>query len=301
MAVSKEFFDQIKQFRKQCTINDDKRDEGLPHDIPEVKRIDNLHYGPDPKWNALDIYLPNNVKPPYPTIVYIHGGGWCYGTKDTFQYYGMGLAKYGFAVANASYHLAPENGGFPAELNEVDQYIQWLDDHADEYHFDRNNFFITGDSAGGQLAEQYAAILSEPAYAKLYPYKPLNLKFRAAAFNCAATFVLTPAMSGPESIGRANFTPESVKKYHKQLATESYIDKNFLPTYLLTANKDIVHDYQMMLYGLMLGRGVEVICKSYGTDKNPRYHGFFTDQKDHDLAKKANDGEMAFFKDHIVK
>ena len=29
------------------------RESGLPHDIPEVTRIDDLQYGEDPKWNLI--------------------------------------------------------------------------------------------------------------------------------------------------------------------------------------------------------------------------------------------------------
>lgn len=42
--------------------NDDKRDSGLPHDLPEIKRVDDIQYGNDPKWNLLDIYLPKNIE-----------------------------------------------------------------------------------------------------------------------------------------------------------------------------------------------------------------------------------------------
>lgn len=51
------------------------RESGLPHDIPEVTRIDDLQYGEDPKWNLLDLYLPKNVKGKIPVIINIHGGG----------------------------------------------------------------------------------------------------------------------------------------------------------------------------------------------------------------------------------
>ena len=64
--------------------------------------------------------------------------------------------------------LAPENAEFPDELDDVDRYMHWVDDHAEEYRLDRNNVFIVGDSAGGQMAEQYVTILTNPDYAKLF-------------------------------------------------------------------------------------------------------------------------------------
>lgn len=36
----------------------EEQNAGLDRKIPEVTRIDDLQYGPDSKWNLLDIYLP---------------------------------------------------------------------------------------------------------------------------------------------------------------------------------------------------------------------------------------------------
>lgn len=134
--------------------------------------------------------------------------------------------------------------------------------------------------------------------AKLFSYKPLNLKVRAVGLNCAASFVLTPdSLAGLES---AYFTPRSVNKYHEQLDVEKYINSDFLPTFLITANKDFLHDMQFTLFGFLLGRGVPAICKSYGDEKNPRGHVFFVNQKD-ELADIANDEEIEFFREHMRK
>ena len=288
----------LHEYRSGCKKSDDHRDSDLPHDIPEVERIDNLLYGPDEKWHTLDVYLPKKESAPFPVIINIHGGGWVYGTKETYQYYGMGLAKRGFAFINPNYRLAPEHAEFPDELDDVDRYMHWVDDHAEEYRLDRNNVFIIGDSAGGQMAEQYVTILTNPDYAKLFSYKPLNLKFRAVGLNCAASFVLTPdSLAGVESL---YFTKNAVNKYHEQLDVEKYIDHNFLPTFLITANNDFLHDMQFTLFGFLLGCGVHAICKSYGDEDNPRGHVFFVNQKDK-IADIANDEEIEFFRQHMSK
>ena len=67
----------VFNMRKDCKRSDDQRDKGLPTSIPEVERINNIQYGNDPVWNLLDIYLPRKRKGKVPTIIHIHGGGWC--------------------------------------------------------------------------------------------------------------------------------------------------------------------------------------------------------------------------------
>ena len=47
--VDQKVLDAVNEMRTSWKASDDKRDSGLPHDIPEVKRIDDLQYGEDPK------------------------------------------------------------------------------------------------------------------------------------------------------------------------------------------------------------------------------------------------------------
>ncbi|WCG36663.1 alpha/beta hydrolase [Companilactobacillus farciminis] len=285
----------ILQMRKQFKTQDDKRDARLPTEIPEVTRIDDLSYGPDPKWNLLDIYLPKNVTKPIPTIINIHGGGWCYGTKETYQFFGLNWAKRGFAFVNANYRLAPDVA-FPKELDDVNQYVHFVAQHADKYNLDKSNVFLMGDSAGGQMAEQYVTILTNPKYRQLFDYEMTDLKFKAVVLNSAANFMAEPnAINGAVA---GYFTPESVQKYSEQLNVEKYITKDFLPAYISTANQDFLRNSAFKMDGFLTAKNISHICKMYGNEKRPRGHVFLINQKD-ELAKKANDDEMAFLKSFL--
>ena len=300
--TDKEILEAVKKMRMGMKASDDKRDAGLPHNIPEVKRIDNLQYGADPKWNLLDIYLPKlpkNVKGKYPVIINIHGGGWVYGTKETYQFYGMGMAKRGFAFINPNYKLGPE-AKFPEELDQVDKYIHWVADHADEYNLDKDNVFLIGDSAGGQMAEQYTAILTNPEYRKKFGYTLTDLKFRAVALNSPATFIADPGMLADAP--SAYFSPEVMADPKNQdlINVEKYITKDFLPTFISTANLDFIHDCAVRLDGYLRAKNVEVIQKSWGDEKHPEHHVFLINQRD-ELADQANDEEAEFFRKHMAK
>lgn len=292
--MKQELIDEIMQFRKSAKDNDDKRDAGLPTEVKGVKRIDNLSYGPDPKWNLLDLYLPENVDKPIPTIINIHGGGWCYGTKETYQFYGLNWAKKGFAFVNANYRIAPDVV-FPEELDDVDRYIHWVAEHAAEYGLDTQNVFLIGDSAGGQMAEQYATILTNESYRKLFNYELTDLNFRALALNSSANFVLES-----RGVTEAYFTPEIKKNQREKLDTEKYIQENFLPTYICTAIDDFIRNSSLKFDGFLTAKNVPHICKMYGDEKNRRGHVFLIDQKD-EIAKKANDDELVFFQKYLIK
>ncbi len=224
--MEQEIIDAVNEIRTTWKAGDDKRDSNLPTEIPEVERINDLQYGPNPKWNLLDLYLPKNKFGKLPVIIQIHGGGWVYGTKETYQFYGLGMAKKGFAFVNANYRLGPQVQ-YPCELDDVNAYIHWIDKHADEYNLDRNNVFLIGDSAGGQMAEQYTTILTNPEYRQLMGYELPNLTFRAVALNSPATFILDPGMIGGAT--KAYFSDEVLynKKVRDQLDVEKYITEDF--------------------------------------------------------------------------
>ncbi|MBN7276083.1 alpha/beta hydrolase [Lactobacillus acetotolerans] len=292
----------VKDIRKSWKASDDKRDAGLPHDIPNVRRIDNVQYGSDRNWNLLDIYLPENVSGKLPVIINIHGGDWIYGTKSTYQYYGLGLAKRGFAFVNPSFKLGPDVQ-FPGELDQINQYIHWVDENADKYNFDRNNVFLVADSSGGNLAEEYVTCLTNPKYRDKFGYDLTNLKFRAVALNSPVTFVLECGILAVGPLAEpasAYFTPEVMAKSETKdlMQVENYITKDFLPTFLTTANQDPLHDCAARLDGFLKAKGVEEVYKSFGDDKHPEPHVFIINQKD-SLANKANDEEIEFFKKHM--
>ncbi|MCI1922330.1 MAG: alpha/beta hydrolase [Liquorilactobacillus nagelii] len=247
--------------------------------------------------NMLDIYLPKKTTSKIPTIINIHGGGWCYGTKETYQFYGLGLAKRGFAFINPNYRLAPEVT-FPAELDDVNQYIHWVAEHAAEYNLDPENVFLVGDSAGGQMAEQYVAILKNSVYRQKFGYQLPNLKFRAVALNSAAVFLLDPGMINGAVKGY--FTDEVLLKQRDLLNTEKYITTDYLPTFISTATEDFIRDASIKFAGFLTGKGIQHIFKEYGDQEHPRPHVFLINQKD-TIADQANDDEIAFFKQFIVK
>ena len=112
--------------------------------------------GPSPL--KLDLYLPASAIAPYPTLIYIHGGGWSGGSKASIPQLCAFALQHGFAVASLDYRLtsqaaqfAPEPVTFPAQINDVKGAVRWLRAHATTYQLDPTKFAAFGTSAGGHL------------------------------------------------------------------------------------------------------------------------------------------------------
>jgi acetyl esterase/lipase len=98
------------------------------------------------------------AEPPYPAVVYLHGGGWRAGARDmvapAFRDWRPGLlhrvAAAGFAVVCPDYRLSGE-ARFPAQLDDVHRALDWVADHGAEHGIDADRVLLWGDSAGGHL------------------------------------------------------------------------------------------------------------------------------------------------------
>src|SRR5262245_45088155 len=64
----------------------------------------------------------------------------------------VNLAQRGFVAATCSYRLAPKYQ-FPAAVHDVKAAVRWLRANAGKYQTDPNRIGVTGDSAGGHLAQ----------------------------------------------------------------------------------------------------------------------------------------------------
>ena len=170
-------------FNIMASRNDRRRDAAIP--LPEgITECRNISYGPSGKWNTLDIYCPRETKEALPTIVSIHGGGYVYGDKEIYRRYGMDMAKRGFAFVNFNYRLAPK-WKFPTPLYDTNAVMEWICKNAYRYHLDPRRIILVGDSAGAQLASQYAAIATNSDYAALFPMKTPRITIRPQKGNPA--------------------------------------------------------------------------------------------------------------------
>ena len=86
-----------------------------------------------------------------PTVIYIHGGGWVQGAKESSVLSLLPWLEMGFAAVNVEYRLA-KVALAPAAVEDCRCALRWVLDHAAEYGFDRERIVVTGASAGGHLS-----------------------------------------------------------------------------------------------------------------------------------------------------
>jgi acetyl esterase len=97
------------------------------------------------------VYTPSG-QPPFPVVVYFHGGGWVIGSLDSHDGTCRELANgAGSIVVSVDYRLAPESK-FPAAAEDCYAATKWVADNAAAIGADARRIAVGGDSAGGNLA-----------------------------------------------------------------------------------------------------------------------------------------------------
>jgi acetyl esterase len=99
---------------------------------------------------SADIAVPKNPGP-HPVMIYLHGGGWAFGSPTSFRKLGMQFAEAGYLTLMLDYRLVPEHP-FPAALEDSAFAIQWASAKARKWRGDGRRIAIGGDSAGANLA-----------------------------------------------------------------------------------------------------------------------------------------------------
>ncbi|MGJ8691302.1 MAG: alpha/beta hydrolase fold domain-containing protein [Thalassotalea sp.] len=142
----------------------------------------NIAYG-DLARQKLDIYRQGQWQGPpkyfvtdtqaKPTLIYIHGGAWHGGVKESALWSLMHYLQKGWNVVNVEYRVG--GGTAPQAADDVLLALQWLAQHADEYAIDRHNIVVSGDSAGGHLALLAGLVNKQPKHEQ-YVGDKLNVK-----------------------------------------------------------------------------------------------------------------------------
>jgi acetyl esterase len=232
---------------------------GPGEEVGDVKDVEATGSGgPIP----LRVYRP--LEPKGGAVAYFHGGGWVVGSIDSFDTACRALANAsGAVIASVGYRLAPEHP-FPAALEDCVAATRGL-----AKKHDGEPIAVAGDSAGGNLAVAVARRMRDrlSGMALIYPVTDAGLN--------------TPSMRDFKE--RYGLTAAGLQRYwnlyldgadglQPDLSPLRADDLAGLPpTYVLTAEYDVLRDEGEALVGKLEEAGVDVTHRRFdGT-----IHGFW--------------------------
>jgi acetyl esterase/lipase len=131
--------------------------------VPSDRITMNIGYDasdPTDHKRQLDFYAPDRHD--FPTVVFIHGGGWAWGDRsqkfggaDVYGNIGRFLAREGFGAAVISYRLIWKTD-WRTQATDVARAVAWVQQNVAVHGGDPRRVFLAGHSAGAQLAARVA-------------------------------------------------------------------------------------------------------------------------------------------------
>lgn len=197
--------------------------------------------------HLLDVYLPPNTTGKLPLVVWIHGGAWMLNDKYADMSYMKNTVKSfidsGYVLASMNYRYSTDSV-FPAQIRDCNAAIEFLYQHADEYHIDKNKIAVIGFSAGGHLASLLS--LSNNNHIKEFATTPVDFKIRTCLdFYGPADFIMLA--SNPDTSINNMHNPVWMllgvlgvdrPDLAKHASPVTYIDKNDPPFLIVQGEKD---------------------------------------------------------------
>jgi acetyl esterase len=255
--------------------------DALARHVPAniVSRL-NERYDPADPDAILDVYLPASAETggtPLAAIVWVHGGGFLSGNKAQVANYLKILAGRGYAVIGVGYSIAP-GAKYPRPLQQLDRAFTFLQAEAKRLRIDPARMVIAGDSAGAQIAAQYANLVSEPAYAASAGIAPSLPRARliGAILHCGiydlallkldggfGSFLRTAAWS---YLGRRNFLADPKAA---EFSVLRHVTAAFPPAFISAGNADPLLPHSLALADALAARGVRVERLFYPAEQTP--------------------------------
>ncbi|PRA26208.1 alpha/beta hydrolase [Pseudomonas poae] len=216
----------------------------------------------DQRQGALQVrlYRPAGAAPQggWPTVLYLHGGGWNMGGHDTHDWFAFALAKrLPIALVAVDYRLAPEYP-YPAPLEDaLDVWHHLRDGHWPD--LSRERLAVAGDSAGGTLAAGLCVALRERGLpqpclqALVYPVLSARPHFPSMHAHACAPMLTTAGLMA----SLAGYVPDEIRQRDPQaLALEQVSAAGLAPAFIGVAQWDPLFDQGRAYVALLQQAGV---------------------------------------------
>lgn len=254
-----------------------------------------LAYGGNYPNSFLDLYKCEEGEDKHPLLIYVHGGGFTWGSKEDGDpnagktgkdkhWFFKAFLERGMDIASVEYAFAPEYA-YPTPVLQLQEAVRFLMEHQDEYALDMEHLILCGSSAGGHIVGQYAAIQTNRAYAKEMGMQQIlgQGQIKAVLFNSA---LIDPTRYDVvhdaafdyllRKCGQAYFKEKKMKcaKGAQQSNLLTKVTETYPPSFLSDANTGSFYDQAEELYRKLKELGVKTEQNIYPREQVTLRHGY---------------------------
>lgn len=213
----------------------------------------------------LRIFKPSKTRKKLPVILYIHGGGWVLGSKNSWDRFLRQLSKYtNTAIIFPEYSLSPEVK-YPIALNQIYSTLEYIYSNPTEFNINPEKIIIAGDSVGGNMATVTALrsiIENGPELSfelLLYPVTSSAMDTESYKIFSKGPWLTQKAMEWFWNC----YEPDQNKRKHPYISplnTNINELKKMPKTLIITAENDVLRDEGKAYAQKLDEAGVDVMC-----------------------------------------
>ena len=200
----------------------------------------------------LDLCVPNNASGDIGLVLFIHGGAWMAGNKDSYRNGTIAASEYyGLVGAAINYHYISDSVHMDTLMNDIDLALSKIKAVGAERGLNINKVLLMGDSAGAHMSLLYAYSKADTA-----PIKPAAVISNSGPTDLAdENFFINNALGSPDVIsnlfskaGGVSFTydqrhlPE-VQTTLQKYSPLYYVNENTVPTIINHGDSDSIVPY----------------------------------------------------------
>ncbi|SNB75210.1 acetyl esterase [Arboricoccus pini] len=217
---------------------------------------------------AIRIVRPQHAKGDLPAVIYLHGGGWVLGDKNTHDRLVRELAdKTKAAIVFVDYDRSPE-AKFPVAIEQAYAAAVHIQDHARSLGIDPTRLAVAGDSVGGNMAAALTLLAKErhgPRFLSqvlFYPVTDANFDNGSYQTFADGPWLTKPAMEWfwnaylPDASARQNPIATPLNATIEQL-------RGLPPALVVTDENDVLRDEGEAYARKLAAAGVRVTSTRY--------------------------------------
>jgi len=169
---------------------------------------------------SLDVFKTSNISAQgAPALLYVHGGSWKHGNKNLnkrWEHIFKQITNKGVVAISVDYRLyEPKGYNYTYPIEDVEDAVKWVYDHAQELGIDSSRIGLAGASAGGHLvlmAAQSHDVASRLSYLIAW-YPVTDLKGMVHQPNPVSRTIVERYMNGSYDTEQENYQQMSPLSY----------------------------------------------------------------------------------------
>ena len=285
----------FRQGRKLCDTITAEKNAGLelPSRILVMRDVNyDLFHSHSNEKRVMDVYRDTAVSADQPIIIYVHGGDFFMGRKDSDAAFCVKLAQSGFVVFSVGYTLIPECNAF-TQWRDLTVAMRYIENNAGVYGGDLNNVFLLGDNSGAHMVVYAIAMKGRKFLADAANANPTRLGINAV---CLTRGMFQATKFDLFGLLMRKYIWGKRYKEHYTDPCHRCVAKTMPPTALITGSNDEFRRYTERFASALAECGVEYEKHIYTGDEGGYFTLFNPDTRD---GEWTLDIVLNFFRSHV--